>query len=674
METTASSMQPGSEDFARIRLWAGFFFARPENLPFSFVYAGQEIRGIPAAWKPVQRSRRLDANLVETVYEATDPTGALKIRVECLRYQDYPVMEWVVWLTNNSKMPTLMIENILGMDGVFEGTAPAVHHCNGDYYSADGYTPFVTPLETGQTLRFAPDGGRPCDQAFPYFRLQFEGGGLNLAVGWPGQWSAVFEGSDKGVQVTAGQGKTHLRLLPGETIRTPRMTLQAWAGDLTRGINLWRRWYLAHILPKPDGHPLRSRLACAATEDGEEFTNASEENQLRLMGKCQQAGINFDVWWIDAGWYPCRDENGDKKWWRVGTWEPDPDRFPQGFSQVSKKAEQYGADLLVWFEPERVYTGSRLHREHPEWLLRKHSQPGSESDTNRLLDLGNPDCRVWLTEHICRLIAENGIKIYRQDFNFPPLDYWRDNDDVDRQGIHENLHVQGYLRFWDELLTRNPGLWIDSCSSGGRRNDLETMRRSVPLHYTDYGYGNHAVKLAFHHTLYAWIPYFKECTLSWDICEPGDEMRFNKQSDSFSFHCGMAAMLFATLDIRRDDYDFETAQRMIAVWRKAAETLLHGDYYPLTPFSKLEDQWVVWQFDQPESRTGLVQGIRLAECPEASKTVFLQSISTDQRYMFENPETQETIEIAGSDLMRDGFTFRLPRRSAAIWFFGIQSS
>ena len=52
--------------------------------------------------------------------------------------------------------------------------------------------------------------------------------------------------------------------------------------------------------------------------------------------------------------------------------------------------------------------------------------------------------------------------------------------------------------------------------------------------------------------MYEWIPYFKEATLSWDI--EGRE-RFDPRVDRYSFHCGMAPMLFATLDVRRDDYD-----------------------------------------------------------------------------------------------------------------------
>ena len=51
--------------------------------------------------------------------------------------------------------------------------------------------------------------------------------------------------------------------------------------------------------------------------------------------------------------------------------------------------------------------------------------------------------------------------------------------DPDRQGITENLYVQGHLAFWDEFRRRNPYLRIDSCASGGRRNDLETIRRAV---------------------------------------------------------------------------------------------------------------------------------------------------------------------------------------------------
>ena len=658
------------EDMLKSLEWTGRLFSGPAGLPISFVFDGQAISGIPEEWQPVSNRRRIDANIIETVFEGNDAGTGLNVRVQCTEYQDYPVVEWVAWLTNRGHETTPVIRDILAMDGTFSGSSPVLYHCNGDFCSAEGYTPCETPLHTGESLGFAPNGGRACNGAFPYYRVMFEGCGLSMAIGWPGQWAASFKGLADGVHVGVGQEKTNLRLMPGESIRTPRMTVLSWTGDVSRAVNLWRRWYLAHILPRPNGQAMKPLLACSGTDEGEGFTTKTEENQLRHIETAKQRGIPFDVWWIDAGWYPCYNKDHERKWPITGTWEPDPERFPNGLKPVSDCVARNGADLLLWFEPERVRFGTSLDREHPEWLLKtKDSENGLQRKKERengLLNLGNPECRRWLTDHVCRLIADNGIGIYRQDFNFDPLNYWRGNDILDRQGMTENLHVQGYLQFWDDLLARNPGLWIDSCASGGRRNDLETMRRSVPLHYTDYGYGDHPVKLAFHRTLYEWIPYFKESTHSWDI---GGKSRFDNQIDSYSYHCGMAPMLFATLDIRRDDYDYALAVKMIDIWRRASDLILYGDYYPLTPFHRSAEKWVAWQFDSPETGCGFIQGIRLPESPEETITIHPNGIRPDSMYFLENPETGETRNTSGADLVRDAFTFALPKRSAAIWFY-----
>jgi alpha-galactosidase len=523
-------------------------------------------------------------------------------------------------------------------------------------------------LSLGDTQRFAPDGGRPCDQAFPYFRLNFPQAGVTLAVGWPGQWCAAFTATGEKIRLQAGQEITRLRLEPGERIRTPRITVLAWEGSRERAINLWRRWYQTHILPRPLGVPLAPLLACAATDGGEEFTNANETNQLFLMDAFQQEGIHFDVWWIDAGWYPCQNEAGKRRWWRTGSWSVDRDRFPNGLKPVSAHVEELHAKLLLWFEPERVHAGSWLDQQHPEWMLKRRATGVSE-DPLRLLNLGDPGCLAWLIEHLCGFIAENGVSIYRQDFNFPPLAYWRENDQPESQGMRENLHIQGYLRLWDELLRRNPGLWIDSCASGGRRNDLESMRRSVPLHYSDYGYGEHAVKLAFQHTLLAWIPYFKETTLSWDTCQAEDDLRYEKQVDPFSFHCAMAAMMSVALDIRRRDYDYPAAQKLIGIWRAVVDIFLRGDYYPLTPFSKSADQWMARQFDLPEEKRGVLQVIRLPTSEQDQLMLQPHAIPAHARCTFENPENGTVFMVSGEQIQNSGIQFEQARRSGAIWFY-----
>ena len=55
-----------------------------------------------------------------------------------------------------------------------------------------------------------------------------------------------------------------------------------------------------------------------------------------------------------------------------------------------------------------------------------------------------------------------------------------------------------------------PACSIDSCASGGRRNDLETLRRAVPLLRSDYQFGHEATMPNQGHTygISSWIPYY----------------------------------------------------------------------------------------------------------------------------------------------------------------------
>jgi alpha-galactosidase len=279
------------EDMAQSRSWTAHFISDPSRLPISFQFGDKTIAGIPASWNPVVKKNRMDANILQTTFEGMHAASGVALTVECLEYRDFPVVEWTAWLSNQGKQATALISDFLALDSKFEGAQPRVVHCNGDYYNPEGYTPQETTLAENTPLAFAPTGGRPCDQAFPYFRLLFADCGLSLAIGWPGQWSASFTLGGDAVQIKAGQEKTHLYLNPGETIRSPRITLLAWAGDASRAVNLWRRWYLSHILPRPDGKPLRPLMALAQTDPGEEFTAATQENQIRYMDRYKAAGL-----------------------------------------------------------------------------------------------------------------------------------------------------------------------------------------------------------------------------------------------------------------------------------------------------------------------------------------------------------------------------------------------
>ena len=84
-----------------------------------------------------------------------------------------------------------------------------------------------------------------------------------------------------------------------------------------------------------------------------------------------------------------------------------------------------------------------------------------------------------------RSIDENGVDFYRQDFNTDPLAYIENHETEGRRGANENHYASGLLRFWDGLQEKHPGMLMDACASGGRRNDVDVMKRMVPLIRSD---------------------------------------------------------------------------------------------------------------------------------------------------------------------------------------------
>jgi alpha-galactosidase len=628
---------------------------------FSFEYAGKPSRDFLARWK-VRKSRpdRCDGMLVHRIGR-TDPRTGLAVMCEIKEYTDFPVIEWVLRLKNTSKRKTPAISNVRSLDiAPVIGPLPYLNYHTGDYCVADGYEPFRVSLAHGEEYRFAPLGGRPTNRAWPYFNLDSPsaGRGLIAVVGWAGQWAASYRGlKDGAVEIRAGQELTHFRLLPGEEVRTPLSVLMFYRGDRTRSQNLWRRWMMAHNLPRPGGKLPEPMLPAYTGRWFEEMGTATEETQIAFLDRYLEEGIRLDYWWMDAGWYPCFID-GKNRWPMTGTWEPDPTRFPRGLRAVCDHAHARGIKTLVWFEPERVVAGTWLGNKR-EWLLSPPTQQKNPAWHTYLLNLGNPKARRWLTDHTSKTLVEQGIDLYRQDFNIDPLPFWRAADAPDRQGIAEIRYVEGYLAFWSELRRRFPGMLIDSCASGGRRNDLETMRLSVPLHKTDYHYGDLPTKQAFHHSLSLWLPYYGA------YCPPEE---VPDTVDAYAFRSSLAMMTMLTHDLRRRDVNWTCLRAMTEEWRRlVAGDYFYGDYYPLTPYNRDQTRWIAWQFHRPDRGTGMVQAFRRRDCACGRIVLCLAGLDPDARYVVSDADAPTgTMTLAARELMERGLAIEAKTAPQAV--------
>jgi len=610
--------------------------------PFSFTYGGKPSVELLTTWKREHQVRKLDDRRSEHVLSYTDPDSGLVVRCVAVEYHDFPTVEWTLYFKNAGTDDTPILSEILALDTRFERTPGGefvLHHHTGSPCSPEDYRPFATSLLPKTTKRITAAGGRPTNSDLPYFNVAWLAQGVIAVVGWPGQWAAEFTRDEGlGLHVRAGQELTHFKLHPDEEVRTPLVVLQFWQGDRVRSQNVWRRWMLAHNLPRPGGKlPPVQMAACSSHQFGE-MIHADSESQKFFIDRYLEEGLKLDYWWMDAGWY--WNKTG---WPNVGTWEVDTDRFPGGLRPICDHAHANGVKIIVWFEPERVTAGTWLTENHPEWVL------GGAG--GGLLDLGNPEARAWLTDHVDNLLTEQGIDLYRQDFNIDPLGFWRAADAEDRQGITEIRHVEGYLAYWDELRRRHPDMLIDSCASGGRRNDLETLRRAVPLLRSDYimepvGNQCHTYGIA------SWMPYYGTGTGSGLI-------------DPYMLRSVMCPHFTACFDMRRKDLDYDLIRRVMGQWRQFA-TYYFGDYYPLTPYSLENTDWIAWQFDCPESGEGMIQAFRRAESVYEAARFGLRGLEPEARYTLTNLDVAGTTEMTGRELVEPGLPVVINDRPGAV--------
>jgi alpha-galactosidase len=452
------------------------------------------------------------------------------------------------------------------------------------------------------------------------------------------------------------------------------MALVFFSGDEERGINVWRRWFNAHVTPGHMGAPIQPAVSTRDNGGGIEWLDSSEKNQLEGLDYLKENKVEgMKVWWMDAGWYQLTGQKpGNEPHWVItGTWKPDPARYPGGLGPVGKVCKEAGMDFLVWFEPERVRVGTELADEHPEWMLKT-----KEPQANMLLNLADPACVDWITNRILSIIKESGINCYRQDFNFEPLNFWRDNESSDRRGMLENQYIQGYLRFWDTLLLSEKDLWIDSCASGGRRNDLETMRRAVPLHPTDYGYGYHHINQAFRHTLYSWIPYVRGWNDSWDRNNEYYEHPDYYAKDAPSIDNFALINAFAVFSPFPGVPEMRTLEDQLPYISKMAK--MHdafgllaylGDFYALTENHRDNKKWTVFQFNRHEEGKGAFQVLRNNQAKEESIIVYPRDLDKNSEYNLCNEESGESRIMEGREAMSKGIVFSQPVRSGSIWFY-----
>ncbi len=536
-------------------------------------------------------------------------------------------MAWVVRFTNTGGTDTGRISAVLGLDlelSTDSSDSVVWRSLKGDSCDGESFMPLQKSIPVGAAHHVEPTHGRSSQETgFPYFDLACGKMGLVCGLGWTGQWQLDIARDNHRISLQAGQQDSDFHLKPKETARSIGVFLLTGSDDMECLRCDFRRMHRLHFSPSCRLGPRLPMPVAVQVFDRYFYKDpefATEATQRKLLDSVASCGT-FDTFWLDAAWFRSGFPNG------VGNYAF-AEGFPRGLDPIAKRVHEYGMKFMVWFEPERVCNGSDVYREHRQdasWLLSVEDNP---SDT-RLLNLGNPEVRTWLLDTLSTFILENGIDIYRQDFNMDPLAYWRAADEEGRRGWTEMKHVEGLYWLWDSLVERFPDLLIDNCAGGGRRIDFETCRRSVPLWRSDTACypenglctwnRNLPMKVSTWHqnqtmNLSRYLPY--HASSSWS-------------ETAYDFRSGATMGIACTFGFLDDGYDAATATAATQEILRIRDSW-DGDFYALTEPTCAEDVWAAYQLHDGE--TGFCMVFRRKSSENATKRIRLRGLDPKQTY------------------------------------------
>lgn len=626
-----------------VEKWITSTFAKGKTPPFSFVYDGVNSQQFIRKWQHSLQKQESAEGVVEYVATYQDRATGLNIECHIKGFQEFGAVEWVMNFTNTGSQNTPQITQVKTVDysalSQKEGEFNVLHSLGSNHDRAD-FQPRMTTLSSEAPLSMSPVNGRSSDtSAFPFFNvITPDNKGIVVAIGWTGTWYAdLTTPTVKSVNLAAGMKHMDLHLYPGEAIRTPLVAMLFWQGDdYMTGNNTFRRFILAHHTRKPTKElgsysPINGGLDWGDPAPCNEYGCLTEEFAVGLIKRYKMFGLQPESIWLDAGWYEgAGGPNGS--WWNsVGSWYADKERFPRGLKPLSDAAHSIGARFLVWFEPERAFDGSRLTKEHPEWLLKVGAG-------NNLLDLGNKEALEWVCKHIGDFIEENGIDTYRQDFNMAINPYWEKFDEPGRIGMNEIRHIEGLYAFWDYLIERFPNIMIDNCASGGRRIDLETTSRSIPLWRTDYNYGEVNGYQCHTYALNFFLPLHGTGTYG---------------TGAYSLRSSMSSATGLNWESTTQRVTIAEMQNALNEIKSLRPYYLE-DFYPLTGLQDHtpDNVWLAYQLNRPSDDTGIVMAFRRKDNQQSEIEVKLRGLLPDATYEVTNADSGEVITATGADLMQ----------------------
>ena len=234
----------------------------------------------------------------------------------------------------------------------------------------------------------------------------------------------------------------------------------------------------------------------------------------------------------------------------------------------------------------------------------------------------------------------------------------------DRRGITEYKLIQAHYQMWDDIIACTLSYggcgFVDSCASGGGRNDLESMRRGVPLLRSDSDRTSTALRLSMTTAFNKWIPF---CGAN--SKEKTEELAATGVSDRYVWRASYLPVLNVDSQFTQDpDQDFDMLRFGLREWKKVAPFLLK-DFYVLTPWHSETDKtdFTAFCYYDPETENGVLLVFSQERCNCREFTGKLPFSDTRATYSFTDEDDGTQFATNGTFTLK----FDQPRTARLLW-------
>jgi alpha-galactosidase len=640
----------------------------PETLLPDFNYDGKAFQ--TSDW----RQNTIELNKGNFIKEFISGDGKLKLSIEVRAYPEFNAVEYRPSLENISNEKTGVVENFrslawhkpcefmphLGHGGEYRSV-----FIRRNYGTKSNYMDYVAqpvilnankvfPRNFSTKAEMVTDEGRSSATWLPFWGVDMSPSeGLLVGFGWTGAWRADFDIYQGTFSMSAGMLKTHFRMEPGEKFIQPSVLIMFRENEsVEEAQNRFRKLLSDHFAPRNANGKIRENQIFMPV-----FGGIKTETHLKYIDLFEKLAYPYDVYNIDAGW------NGTKEnldvftgTWaeEVGNWQVNP-AHPTGLSPIGEAAQKNKKTVSIWFEPERARRGTPITKDHPEWFI-------DIGDADLLLNLGHSQALQWLTDMTIDFFTRNHINQLHQDFNFNVLPYWAATDAPDRIGVTEIKYITGLYKYWDSLRAHSPEILIDHCASGGRRIDIESLRRGYVVWRSDaqcWPDNDITQNQIQNFYLTQWYPFHAGGV--WVEPKLHDEYNF--------FSCVSNAIADCTFIYKHEvpdpkNYDYAYHVSLVREAIRMRPYFL-GNYYQLSRAPENLENWCAYQLHCGDK--GLVMIFRRPESPNGDEVFRLREIEPEAEYEIEIYGETKKLRICGKDLRY--YSLSLPPRSFRLIYY-----